>query len=702
VSLACPILAPPTDPSSHYQLRHFISSPEQDLIYYASGADVYCLNAATHTQAHVTTLPWEARCTASGHGYLCIGGADDGNFAAIKVAGFPPADPSDVDASLPLDFESHLPRPPPLGTAHRIHLDKIGEDIVNSISVHKLSAQDGGPDEVVAVLTNNDKTVRIYSLFQNLELAVLDLPVAMNHATISPDGQMLVAVGDQQSGFFFENIHTKKPGSAKIVDGRIQSVPPTWQLFDEVSLYLPARQCAEGYFTTAWSSTGRLCAVGSECGYITVFDVDLLKLVEHGEDAIVQVISSTRPDVTTGAGAVRTMQFSPAPWDFLIWSEDQGRVCVADLRSGLKVRQVLTLDSKDKDVERVEIADFELRREADFIRRYRRALDSEGTVVAVNAANEYFEADSERQRLHRRLGVVESDDDPHGLTAHERQVLEALRSTRQHEEAREPGIRPRSINYTTVGHINTARYQARIPFSSLGLRADIFFRQRAAAGRDVPDLSDLLSEDLRQINRALQQRRAPRRQAAVIVSIDEGTINAPPPHVYGNITDSATTRSPGTVPAHALRATNDIITSTEDAWRTIEEALASQARAANSRAATSNPNTNNNTTTTTTATITNSTGAEMRSEVRRMRQMSQMRERLRNARASQPATETYEFSLGLRRSSRSTHDPAQGVRTAGLAMSQDGRTLYCGTEEGIFEFKMNLHARKEFPAITPR
>jgi len=35
-------------------------------------------------------------------------------------------------------------------------------------------------------------------------------------------------------------------------------------------------------------------------------------------------------------------------------------------------------------------------------------------------------------------------------------------------------------------------------------------------------------------------------------------------------------------------------------------------------------------------------------------------------------------------------------------MSQDGRTLYCGTEEGIFEFKMNLHVRKAFPAITPR
>lgn len=35
-------------------------------------------------------------------------------------------------------------------------------------------------------------------------------------------------------------------------------------------------------------------------------------------------------------------------------------------------------------------------------------------------------------------------------------------------------------------------------------------------------------------------------------------------------------------------------------------------------------------------------------------------------------------------------------------MSPDGRTLYCGTEEGIFEFGMNLHQRKGFPAITPR
>jgi len=456
------------DGCRHYQLRHFISCPEPDLVYYASGAAVYCLNAATRTQAHVTTLPWEARCTASGYGYVCVGGEEHGNFAAIKVTGFPPTDPSDVDASLPLDFQHRLPRPPILGAASRVRLEKIGTDIVNSISIHKLPAEGNGQDDVVAVLTNNDKTVRIYSLTQNLELAVIDLEFAMNHASISPDGQMLVAVGDAPIGFFFERTDSRKP-SNKIREGLMQSTPPVWTELHRVNLYRPAHSHADGYFTTAWSPSGRLCAVGSECGYITVFDIELLKLVEYGEDAILQLISSTRPDSRTGPGAVRTMHFSPAPWDFLIWSEDQGRVCIADLRAGLKLKQTLTLDPKEEGLETVEIADFdlnlspemhELRREADLIRRYRRALDGEGNTTTANVANEYLETDTERQRLHRRLGVVESDNDPLGLTVRERQVLSALRTRhRQPEEARdEQEVTPRSINYTTSERLNTVPY----------------------------------------------------------------------------------------------------------------------------------------------------------------------------------------------------------------------------------------------------
>lgn len=623
---------------------------------------------------------------------MCVGGADDGNFAAIKVTGFPPADPADVDALLPLELASRstLPRPPMLGAADRVKFEKIGDDIVNSISIHKFPAEGEGRDEVVAVLTNNDKTVRIYSLTQNLEVTSLDLPFPMNHATISPDGQLLVAVGDQHNGFFFERAKSKKPSSMKTPEGRLQSIPPEWKLFQEVCLYVPSGSPIEGYFTTAWSPSGRLCAVGSECGYITVFDVELLKRCEYGEDAIVQLISSTRPDTAIGPGAVRTMQFSPAPWDFLIWSEDQARVCVADVRSGLKVKQVLSLDPKEEGIERVEIADFDvelspemhdLRREADFIRRYRRALDSEGTAAAVNFATDYIEASSERRRLHRQLGVVESDDDPHGLTAHERQVLEALRTTRQRDEAREQGTAPRSLNYMASGPGEARRYGGSLIFFLPGQEdADDSNREReAAARRNMADtFTEFMSESARQLNQ-LHQRTAPRRQASVIVSIDDNGITGTP---QANITGTATTRSPNPIPAHARRDNSEIIASTDDAWRTIEEALARNARAADN--------------------VRSSAAPELRTELRRLRQLTQMRERLRNAREAQPLESYGLGGLGYRRSSRNFLDPALGLRTAGLAMSQDGRKLYCGTEEGIFEFHINLHERKGFPAIKPR
>ncbi|KAF2789031.1 hypothetical protein K505DRAFT_410559 [Melanomma pulvis-pyrius CBS 109.77] len=683
-------------PIAHYQLRHFISSPEQDLLYYASGPEVYCLNSATRTQAHVTTLPWEARCTAAGHGYVAVGGAEEGNFAAIKLSGFPPTDPADVDALLPLHLASRstLPRPPLLGAAHRIRLEKIGEDIVNSISIHKFPAEGDGEDEVVAVLTNNDKTVRVYSLTQNLEVAVLDLPFPMNHATISPDGQLLVAVGDQHSGFFFKRVRMPKPSTMKTPEGRAQSLPLEWALYKEVRLYVPPGSIIEGYFTTAWSSSGRQCAVGSECGYITVFDVELLKICEYGEDAIVEIISSSRPNTTIGPGAVRTMQFSPAPWDFLIWSEDQARVCIADLRSGLKIKQTLSLDPKDKDVERVEVADFdltlsprnqELRREADFIRRYRRALDSEGSAAAVNFATDYIEASTERRRLHRQLGVVESDNDPHGLTARERQVLETLRTTRHREEVRQQGTAPRSINYRATDTPPVRRHA--IPADLLpSLRGD------GAARRDgTEDLGELLfnyrphGATLAQV----QARTAARRRASVVLSSDTGSSVAG----SGNITDAATTRSPNPIPAHARRVDPQIVAANDDAWRTIEEALARNARVADDVRSSSTSN-----------------AAELQTELRRITQLTQMQTRLRTARESQ-ALGTFDpplisnLTAGFRRASHAHahhHDPADGVRTAGLAMSPDGRTLYCGTEEGIFEFRINLHGRKGFPAIVPR
>ncbi|KAF2636786.1 hypothetical protein P280DRAFT_140742 [Massarina eburnea CBS 473.64] len=677
-------------PIAHYQLRHFISSPEPDLLYYASGEDVFCLNAATKTQTRIVSLPWEARCTASGYGYVCVGcvgGAEHGNFAAMKVAGFPPADPTDVDALLPLDLSTRatLPRPPLLASPATPKFATIGDDIVNSISIHKL-AEDDGEDDVVAVLTNNDKSVRIFSLSTHEQVTELWLPFPMNHATISPDGELLVAVGDQHIGYFFKRTRSKSGSPKKTTEEQVD--PPDWTLIHEVCLFVPSESSLEGYFTTAWSPSGRLCAVGSESGYITVFDIDLLMHCEEGEEAIIHVISSTRPDLhgsVAGPGAVRTMQFSPAPWDFLIWSEDQARVCIADLRCGLKVRQVLTLDQKEEGLDKVQIADFDvelnptlnnLQEEEAFIRQYHRTLDTEGNAAAVNLAYDYMDTTERRRVQNRHRGVVESDNDPHGLTAQERQVLETLRTTRQRDTAREQVPTPRSINY--------------IAQNRSGARE----REPPAHRPMFEAFSEFMSESARQIHRGAEWR-APRRQASVVVSLNESAGNRDAPHT--NITGMATTRSPNPIAAQAhvtssaqaaqaaqaRRDHNEIIASTDDAWRTLEDALASNVVVSETSAR-------------------HAATPELRNELRRLRQLTAMRERLRVAREGTTVNSYNLSNMGYRRANRSPYNPNDGLRTAGLAMSPDGRTLYCGTEEGIFEFHINLHPRKMVPAITPR
>lgn len=53
---------------------------------------------------------------------------------------------------------------------------------------------------------NNDQTVRIFSLSQSHLLETLEFPIAMNHASISPDGKLLLAVGDRHTAFFCKRV----------------------------------------------------------------------------------------------------------------------------------------------------------------------------------------------------------------------------------------------------------------------------------------------------------------------------------------------------------------------------------------------------------------------------------------------------------------------------------------------------------------
>ncbi|KAK5002386.1 hypothetical protein LTR28_011489, partial [Elasticomyces elasticus] len=576
---------------------------------------------------HIATLPFEARCTAAGYGWICVGGEDEGRFAAIKLDGEGPRT-LDVDSALPIDHWAQVGRP---ARAASVRVEMIGEEIVNSISIHRIQDEDAHLDDIVAVLTNNDKTVRVYSLPQNLETYVLDLPFAMNHATISPDGRTLVAVGDHNEAYFFSREVQREPPQIPKPHNRLSTADCDWTETAIVKLYVPGEHASLGYFTTAWSPTGRLMAVGSEAGYITVFDMDLLQTVEFGEDAIVATLPSSRPNIpSTHAGAVRSMIFSPDPWDLLIWAEDQGRVCIGDLRSHLRSRQVLELDHRAEGLNRISLEDLhaegalsdeqeERLFEEEFVRRYRSAADN---TTAINIATEYVEARREldrqrhgplRQHLHQVSDSVVGgnavlDDDRHGLTADEQRVLETLRTARQREEARTRGI-PRSVNYTSP-----SLFQNPATRGSNNANTDDDFiilpRPPSVILDDPPDAFPELSRTDRPPSSSGANRDTTDMNLPTINSIqeyldlrarygpqplqDRPTWNPPQPRRRSSIVFSPSGSSAptyNTAPPHALRAsesqrdgsngTNATMSDVlgENPWRTIEDAM-TQARGA--------------------------------------------------------------------------------------------------------------------------
>jgi WD40 repeat protein len=94
-----------------------------------------------------------------------------------------------------------------------------------------------------------------------------------------------------------------------------------------------------GSFATAFSPSSRLCAVGSQDGSVAVFDTRCAESPDV--DPIILEMKSSRPG--TSSGAIRSVHFSPGPWDLLVWAEQSGRIGVADLREACRKRQVVDI-----------------------------------------------------------------------------------------------------------------------------------------------------------------------------------------------------------------------------------------------------------------------------------------------------------------------------------------------------------------------
>ncbi|KAH0556573.1 hypothetical protein GP486_005571 [Trichoglossum hirsutum] len=310
------------DETLHWQLRSLVSSPSPGLLYYPEDHFVYCLNTNTRRQKLITCLPFSPRCLAVKYGWLCAGGADNGQFTALKLSGARHEDAFDQESSLGLE-DPWRGRP-------------------NS---SWQSSREPGDPTITAANTddsrNNDNTVRIFSLSQLTVIATLELEVAVNHATISPDGQHLVAVGDSQDVYFY-----------KLTESSSRSLDPNHRW--EGCFNPPLRAGTDALFSTAFSPSSQLCAVASQDGTVTIFDMRYIDSPKH--NPIIRTIPSSRPG--TNAGAVRSISFSPDPWDLLVWTEHCGRICVLDARNDFRSRQLIDLSAEADTIERAEVLCF--------------------------------------------------------------------------------------------------------------------------------------------------------------------------------------------------------------------------------------------------------------------------------------------------------------------------------------------------------
>ncbi|KAJ4164568.1 hypothetical protein LMH87_006237 [Akanthomyces muscarius] len=358
--------------SQHWQLRSLISAEKRHLIYFPGGNGsnhVQRLNTSTQECETIKLLTFAPRCLVAENGWLCCG-SESGDFVAIRLdEGTDSSNPNtplnlDPDARLPLNMESREESLLSLITqARRSNKSliaksvKLANDRVNCITMWFPGALAppvvGAYTEPVAILANNDCTVTVISLRdfdQSDKTAPLDIvtyPDFVNRATISPDGRIMVAILDDP--YLYVHVRTETSRES----GRLPEY--TWELRRRLMLKSQKkgdRADSRGSFAACFSNSGSYLAVGTQHGVISIYDGELLLNVDA--QPLITTLESSRP--RSGPGAIRDMAFCPGPFDILAWTEDRGHIGIADVRANFIVRQIVDINA-DADFEHVNIFD---------------------------------------------------------------------------------------------------------------------------------------------------------------------------------------------------------------------------------------------------------------------------------------------------------------------------------------------------------
>ena len=138
-------------------------------------------------------------------------------------------------------------------------------------------------------ICNNDETIKVYSLPDLQRITTINLPTAVNYASISPDGSKLLAVGDSPQVYLYD---ISKNGSYQRTSTLIAST--------------------DASFSCAWNQSSDKFAIASQDGFVSVWDI-------RSSEKMVKLGSKQNPQVK---GACRSVKFSPSgSVDLLMYSE---------------------------------------------------------------------------------------------------------------------------------------------------------------------------------------------------------------------------------------------------------------------------------------------------------------------------------------------------------------------------------------------
>ncbi|KFA71977.1 hypothetical protein S40288_06224 [Stachybotrys chartarum IBT 40288] len=654
--------------SQHWQLRSLISAEKRNYVYFPGGNScnhIQRLNTTTHECETLKLLTFAPRCLVAENGWVCCG-SENGEFVAIQLseAADLSTNPalsrrSELESRLPLSSDSppesvlsllFQRRPNKSLIAKSI---KLAKDRVNCITLWFPSADSlrsaAAYTQPLAVLANNDRTVTLVGLNQvNPEgrtepLEVIQYPDFVNRAIISPDGRLLVAILDDPYLYVHERVLDHAEDSATASSRAGDDREYGWVLKQKYLLKsqrLDDRSDSRGSFAACFSSSGTYLAVGTQHGTISIFDATAL--ADPVRDPLITTFKSSRPE--SGPGAIRDMAFCPGPLDILAWTEDRGNIGVADVRQNFVVRQIVDINA-EADFEHINILDRNTIDPRLLENRTQRNAMPSASSVAAETSRQGEERTSQSQSP---SDVLNSP-----LRAHETLVLEAIQGERRRRE--------RAIERAASGELSSPRPADMAWTASGGLRSQ-------TNGADTPS--------------------RPRERSSSVSRAMGGGIG----DLLGNYREQHTT--PRDRPPERMRSARQLLRDASERGQTNRrpesrwmERLGDSVAAMRERDRTDTSYLN-------------------------VLDILQARERLTASDMSDDPSLLSSFvdqvASHLEESAlRGTLAPDYGVfeippssdNTAGLAWSEDGRTLYVGAQNGIYEFQINAQGRKYYPSI---